>query len=91
VLSADVPLAASIPGLIDKGELPAETPRNFGVIIAKANSVAQRQLAALVPGAVHITKTNAGHNVMIDNAPIVTTWIRKVVAAVRHRDTALAG
>jgi pimeloyl-ACP methyl ester carboxylesterase len=90
VLTADVPIADAVPKLIDNGELPADTPRDFGAIIDKANTVAQRQLAVLVPGAVHVTRTHAGHNVMIDNAPIVSRWIRKVVDAVRHGDTSLA-
>jgi hypothetical protein len=46
-------------------------------------SAAQKQLAALVPGAVHITDTHSGHNIMIDNAPVVIQAIRMVVDAVR--------
>ena len=83
VLTADVLIADAVPKLIDNGELPADTPRDFGAVIDTANRVAQRQLAALVPGAVHVTRTHAGHNMMIDNAPIVSKSIRKVVGAVR--------
>jgi pimeloyl-ACP methyl ester carboxylesterase len=90
VLTADVPIADAVPKLIDNGELPADTPRDFGAVIDKANTVAQRQLAALVPGAVHVTRTHAGHNIMIDNAPIVSKWIRNVVDAVRDGDASLA-
>jgi pimeloyl-ACP methyl ester carboxylesterase len=90
VLSADVPFADSVREAVENGELPADTPRDFGTVIDRTNRVAQRQLAALVPGAAHITKTHAGHNVMIDNAPLVTRWIRKVVSAVRNDERALA-
>jgi hypothetical protein len=77
VLSADVPVAEALP--------------DFGALIDRAQTVAQRQLAALVPGAVHVTKTRSGHYIMIDNAPIVTKWIRKVVAAVRQDDKTFEG
>ena len=90
VLTADATFADVVPKLIDNGELPPDTPRDFGAVIDRTNGIAQRQLAALVPGAVHITKTHSGHNIMIENAPIVTKWIRKVVDAVRHGKSALA-
>jgi hypothetical protein len=51
-------------------------PPEFGAVVDRANSAAQNKLAALVPGAVHITHTHSGHNIMIDNAPIVIQAIR---------------
>jgi hypothetical protein len=43
------------------------------------------------PRAVHITDTHSGHNIMIDNAPIVIQVIRMVVDAVRAGQTSLKG
>jgi hypothetical protein len=54
-----------------KPELPPNTPPEFGAVVDRANSKAQKELAALVPGAVHITETHLGHN-----APIVLQAIR---------------
>jgi len=90
LLSSDVTLAEAVPGLIDNGELPPDTPRDFGVVVDKAATISRRQVVALVPGAVHVTKTHAGHNIMVDNAPLVRKWIRKVVDAARHGDSRLA-
>ena len=89
VLTADQTFAEVVPELIDNGELPPDTPRDFGAVIDRANATAQGQLAALVPGAVHITNTHSGHNIMIDNAPLVTKWIHNIVDAVRHHKTSL--
>ena len=44
-----------------------------------------------MPGAVHITDTHSGHNIMIDNAPVVIKTIRMVVDAVRAGKTSLKG
>jgi len=44
-----------------------------------------------VPGTVHITNTHSGHNIMIDNAPLVIQSIRQVVDAVRNGDSSLTG
>jgi hypothetical protein len=54
-------------------------------------SATQNKLAALVPGAVHITDTHSGHFIMIDNAPVVIHAIRTVVDAVRAGKTSLKG
>jgi hypothetical protein len=40
---------------------------------------------------VHIIDTDAAHNIMIDNAPIVIDAIRMVVEAVRAGKTSLQG
>ena len=49
------------------------------------------ELAELVPGAVHITDTHSGHNIMIGNAPVVIQSIRMVVDAARAGQTSLKG
>src|SRR5262249_36788116 len=79
------------PKLIQAGELPPDTPPDFGAVVDRATSAAQNKLAALVPGAVHITDTHSGHNTMIDNAPVVIRAIRMVVDAVRAGQTSLKG
>jgi pimeloyl-ACP methyl ester carboxylesterase len=91
VLTASKTFAEVVPELIDNGELPPDTPRDFGTVIDRTNAAAQRELAALSPGALHITDTNSGHNIMVENAPLVIKSIRQVVSAVRRGDTSLAG
>src|SRR5215469_5214702 len=44
-----------LPKQIQAGELPPDTPPDFGAVLDRAQSAAQKKLAALVPGAVHIT------------------------------------
>ena len=79
VLTASDKFIDVVPKLIQAGELPPDTPPDFGAVVDRTNSAAQRELAALVPGAVHMTDTHAGHNIMIDNAPVVIQAIRMVV------------
>jgi pimeloyl-ACP methyl ester carboxylesterase len=79
-----------LPKLIQAGELPPDTaPPDFGAVLDRAQSAAQNKLAALVPGAVHITDTHSGHFMMIDDAPVVIQAIRMVVDAVRAGQTSL--
>jgi pimeloyl-ACP methyl ester carboxylesterase len=80
-----------LPKLIQAGEAPRDTPSDFGAVLDRAHSAAQNTLAALVPGAVHITDTHSGHFIMIDNAPVVIQAIHMVVDAVRAGQTSLKG
>ena len=89
VLTASDKFIDVVPKLIQAGDLPPDTPPGLGAVIDRANAAAQNQLAALVPVAVHITDTHSGHNIMIDNAPIVIQAIRMVVDAVRAGQTSL--
>jgi len=89
VLTASDKYADLVPKLIQAGELPPDTPPDLGAVLDRANPTAQNELAALVPGAVHITDTHSGHNIMIDNAPIVIQAIRMVVDAVRAGQTSI--
>ena len=91
VLTASDKYIDVVPKLIKAGELPSGTPPDFGAVVDRTNSAAQKELAALVPGTVHITDTRSGHNIMIDNAPIVIQAIRTVVDAVRAGKTSLKG
>src|SRR3954451_11980836 len=56
ILSADRPWGPQIPDLIANGTLPADIPGDFGYITDAAQKKAQAALAALVPGARHITR-----------------------------------
>jgi pimeloyl-ACP methyl ester carboxylesterase len=89
VLTATDKWGDVVPKLVQAGDLPADTPPNLGAVMDRASAAAQNELATLVPGAVHITDTHSGHNIMIDNAPIVIQAIRMVVDAVRAGQTSL--
>ena len=89
VLTASDKFIDVVPKLIQAGELPPDTPQDFGGVVDRTNSAAQNELAALVPDAVHITDTHSGHNIMIDNAPVVIRAILMVVDAARAEQTAL--
>jgi pimeloyl-ACP methyl ester carboxylesterase len=89
VLTASDKYVDLLPKGIQAGELPPDTPPDFGVVMDRAWSATQNKLAALVPGAVHITDTHSGHFIMVYNAPVVIQAIRMVVDAVRAGRTSL--
>ncbi|WP_217423924.1 alpha/beta fold hydrolase [Agromyces sp. Marseille-P2726] len=75
VLTADQPYPAPTqPGL----------PADIHVVTRDAQDVSQRQVAQLVPGAEHITETDSGHDIMLENPVLVSDSILEVVAAVRQ-------
>ena len=90
VLSADAAYGPAVPSLIEAGELPSDTPLDFGYVIDRANKTAQANLATLAPGAKHITDTHSGHNMMIDQPQLVIDSIREVVDAVRSGRSTLS-
>src|SRR6516225_9946496 len=53
VLTASDKFIDVVPKLIQAGELPPDTPPDFGAVVDRTNSAAQNELAALVPGAHH--------------------------------------
>jgi hypothetical protein len=89
VLTASNKWADVVPKLVQAGELPPNTPLDFGAVVDRAQTAAHNELAALAPGSVHITDTHSGHNIMIENAPVVIQAIRMVVDAVRAGQTSL--
>lgn len=91
VLTASVKFAELVPAYIDEGILPPDVPRDFGEVVDRANPAAQTTLAGYFPGSVQITDTNAGHNIMVDNAPVVIQAIEDVLAAVRAGRTTVTG
>ncbi|MCX5493372.1 alpha/beta fold hydrolase [Kaistia dalseonensis] len=89
VLSADRPWGPLIPKLIADGVLPASTPPDFGYVTDRAQRLAQAKLAALVPGARHVTNTDSGHEIHKDQPQLVVDSIREVVEAVRRGKASL--
>jgi pimeloyl-ACP methyl ester carboxylesterase len=83
VLSADRPWGPQVPPLIDSGELPPDTPQDFGYVIDAAQKPAQEYLAKLVPNAEHITETNSGHDIHNEQPQLVIDAIRQVVDAAK--------
>jgi len=84
VMTADALFADSVREGVRAGNFPPGTPEDFGAVIDVSHEAAQRTLAASVPGSRHITETNSGHNMMIDQPVLVTDAILDVVAAVRE-------
>lgn len=64
-------------------------PPGFNIVAREAQDMSQRRVAQLVPGAKHITKTDSGHNIMIENPVLVSDSILEVVTAVRDGRTRL--
>ena len=82
VLTADQPYPAPTqPGL----------PADINVATRHAQDVSQREVAQLVPGAEHITKTDSGHDIMLENPVLVSDSILDVIAAVRDGRSSLNG
>lgn len=90
VLSADRPWGPLVPGFIADGLLPADIPPDVGTITDRAQKEAQAKLAALVPGAKHVTNTDSGHEIHKEQPQLVIDAIRDVVDAVRDGKTSLA-
>lgn len=76
VLSADELLGPQFPAMIASGALPADTPPDFGTIFDPAQAKAQARLAQLQPDALHITRTNSGHNIHMIQPQLVSDAIR---------------
>lgn len=79
VVSADELLGPAFPAMIAAGQLPPGIDPGFGFTFDVAQAKAQAQLAQLLPGAVHITETNSGHDVHLIQPQIVVDAIRSVV------------
>ena len=78
-----------MPAMIKAGLLPAATPADFGYVVDRAQKQAHAKLAALVPGAKHITDTRSGHEIHKEQPQLVIDGIREVVDAVRSGKTQL--
>ena len=91
VLQASVKFDELVPEYLDEGLLPAWVPRDFGQVLDRSNAAAQIRLAAEYPGSQHITNTSSGHNIMVENAPIVIKAIEDVLAAIAAGHTTASG
>jgi pimeloyl-ACP methyl ester carboxylesterase len=87
VLSADHPWGPLVPGFIADGTLPPDIPPDFGYVTDRAAKESQARLAASVPGARHVTKTDSGHEIHKDQPQLVIDSVRAVVEAVREGRT----
>lgn len=83
VLSADRLWGPQLPAMVKAGLLPADIPPDFGYIVDAALKQAQAKLAAIVPGARHVTDTHSGHEIHKEQPQLVIDAIREVVDAVR--------
>jgi pimeloyl-ACP methyl ester carboxylesterase len=81
VLSADELLGPRFAELVASGAVPAGTPVDFGATFDTAQAKAQARLVELVPGAVHVTQTDSGHNIHLLQPQLVTAAVREVKAA----------
>jgi pimeloyl-ACP methyl ester carboxylesterase len=89
VLSADRPWGPQLPGMIASGLVAAGTPPDFGYVTDRAQKDAHAKLAALVPGARHVTETHSGHEIHKEQPQLVIDAIEAVVDAVRAGKTRL--
>jgi len=83
VLTADQSIALIVREMLEAGLLPSDTPANFGDALWQAQLAAQDALARAFSNVEHITNTNAGHYIQIENPQLVIDSIRKVVEQVR--------
>ena len=81
VLTADKPYPAPT-----NPDLPAD----INTVTREAQDVSQRLVAQLAPGAEHITETDSGHDIMLENPVLVSDAILDVVAAVRDGRTSMS-
>lgn len=89
VLSSDASIGQLVEEMAANGQLPAGVPADFGYVTEAAQRTSQATLAALVPGARHVTNTNSGHNIHREQPQLVVEAIRDVVDAIRHGRDAL--
>jgi pimeloyl-ACP methyl ester carboxylesterase len=81
VITAD--RAPDFEGLSNTGLLQ-DMPVGFPKRLWDAQMEAQKELANSFPGAKHITQTNSGHYVQIEQPQIVSESIREVLNRVRR-------
>jgi pimeloyl-ACP methyl ester carboxylesterase len=89
VLAADQDYGTQVEQMAAEGKLPAGVPADFGYLIFRYGLQAQAQIANLVPGAKLVTKTNSGHDIMLDNPTLVTSSIVEVINAERQGRTSV--
>lgn len=83
VVSSDQLIGPTIPGLKAAGVIEPEIPDDFGYVTDIAHEKSQADQAAMLPGSIHITNTDSGHNVHIEQPVIVADAVLDVVERVR--------
>jgi pimeloyl-ACP methyl ester carboxylesterase len=86
LLSSDHSIQKALEPLIAAGTLPPGIPADFGTISDKAWKEGQDHDSQLVSNITHITKTDSGHNIQLEQPQLVIDAIRKVVVAVRNSE-----
>jgi pimeloyl-ACP methyl ester carboxylesterase len=83
VLTADESIALIVREMLEAGLLPSDTPATFGDALWQAQLAAQDALPRAFPNVEHVTNTNAGHYIHLENPQLVIDSIREVVEQVR--------
>lgn len=83
LLSSDHSIQKALEPLIAAGKLPPGIPANFGSIVDQAWKEGQNHDAKLVRNVKHITKTDSGHNIQLEQPRLVIDAIHEVVDAAR--------
>lgn len=86
VISADRPWGQIVEQLHADGELLPGVPADFGYVLDEAAATSQAGLAALLPGSEHITDTDSGHNVHLEQPQLVADAVLGVVDEVRAEE-----
>lgn len=81
VLSADRKVISAAD--IASGQLPPYVTQEFADALWAAQLAAQDELAAKFPGAAHVTRTNAGHYIHVEQPQVVADAITQVVNRAR--------
>ena len=81
VLSADRKVISAAD--IASGQLPAFVTQEFADALWSAQQAAQDDLAASLPGATHVTRTDSGHYIHVEQPQVVVEAITQVVAQAR--------
>jgi pimeloyl-ACP methyl ester carboxylesterase len=81
VLSADRKVISAAD--IATGQLPPFVTQEFADALWSAQLAAQDDLASAFPGSTHVTSTNSGHYIHIEQPQVVVAAIRQVVEAAR--------
>jgi pimeloyl-ACP methyl ester carboxylesterase len=68
-----------------RARLPADAPADFPDTFWQAQLASQEDLAALFPGAQHVTNTHSGHNIHNESPQLVIDAIRDVVTRAAGR------
>jgi pimeloyl-ACP methyl ester carboxylesterase len=84
LLSFDHSIQKALEPLVAAGKIPPGIPADFGSTVDQVWKEGRDHDAKPVPSARHITKTDSGHNIELEQPHLVIDAIREVVDAVRN-------